>query len=55
MEYKKKKEKNEFIGRRETDSDFEKLMVTNRDGLGVWGWHMHPEVYGGTGQWGPAD
>ena len=41
--------------------DFEKLMVTKgdslgggRDGRGVWGWHMHTEVYRMTGQWGPA-
>ena len=25
-----------------------------RDGLGVWGWHMHTEVYGMNGQQGPA-
>ena len=25
-----------------------------RDGLRVWDWHMHIEVYGMTGQWGPA-
>ena len=25
-----------------------------RDGLGVWDWHMHTEVYGMTGQQGPA-
>ena len=25
-----------------------------RDGLGVWDWHMHTEVYGMIGQWGPA-
>ena len=25
-----------------------------RDGLGVWEWHMHTEVYGMTGQQGPA-
>ena len=39
---------------------FEKLVVTRgigrvgRGGLGVWNWHMHVEVYGMTGQWGPA-
>lgn len=22
--------------------------------LGAWDWHMHPVVYGVTGQWGPA-
>jgi len=21
---------------------------------GVWGWQVHPEVYGMRGQWGPA-
>ena len=25
-----------------------------RDGLGAWDWHMHTEVYGMIGQWGPA-
>ena len=25
-----------------------------RDGQGVWDCHMHTEVYGMTGQWGPA-
>ena len=25
-----------------------------RDGLGVWDWHMHTEVYGMIGQQGPA-
>ena len=25
-----------------------------RDELGVWDWHMHTEVYGMIGQWGPA-
>ena len=25
-----------------------------RDGLGVWDWHMHTEVYRMIGQWGPA-
>ena len=25
-----------------------------RDGLRVWDGHMHNEVYGMTGQWGPA-
>ena len=39
----------------------EKLMVTKgdrwgegRDGLGIWDWPMHTEVYGMTGQQGPA-
>ena len=39
--------------------DFEKRMVPKGDRLvgdrlGVWDWHMHTEVYGMTGQWGPA-
>ena len=25
-----------------------------RDGLGIWDWHMHTEVYGMISQWGPA-
>ena len=24
------------------------------DGLGVWVWHMHTELYEMIGQWGPA-
>ena len=28
--------------------------VGGRGGLGGWDWHMHPEVYGMIGQWGPA-
>ena len=28
--------------------------VGRKDGLGVWGWHMHIVVHGMTGQWGPA-
>ena len=24
------------------------------DGLGGWDWHMHTEVYGMIGQWGPG-
>ena len=28
--------------------------VEGRDGLGVWDWHLHTEVYGMTGQRGPA-
>ena len=39
-------------------TDFEnKLTVTkgNRLQVGeVWDWHMHTEVYGMTGPWGPA-
>ena len=25
-----------------------------RDGLGVWDWHMHTEVYGMIAHWEPA-
>ena len=25
-----------------------------KDGVGVWHWHAHTEVYGMIGQWGPA-
>ena len=37
----------------------ENIMVTKGvsewgDSLGVWDWHMHTEVYGMIGQWGPA-
>ena len=56
-----KKGTNEIICRTETDS---KTLRTNlglpkgigrgRDGLGTWDWHMHTEVYGMAGQWGPA-
>ena len=28
--------------------------VAGRDGLGVWGWHMHTIVYGMDGQWESA-
>ena len=37
-----------------------KIMVTKgdkwggRDGLGLWDWHMHTEIYGIIGQWGLA-
>lgn len=42
---------------------FEKLMFQRgqvgggggRDRLGVWDWHVHMEVYGTIGQWGPAE
>ena len=62
-----KKDTNELICRTETDSQTNKLMIIKvwvpygsgegwggRDGLGVWDWHMHTEVYGMTGQQGPA-
>ena len=41
-------------------TDFEnKHMVTKgykweEVGLGIWDWHIHTEVDGMTGQWGPA-
>ena len=28
--------------------------VRGRDGLGVWDWHMHTEVYRMIDKWGPA-
>ena len=42
----------EFIAylKRQEIYDFKKCM----EGLGVWDWHMHTEVYGITGQMGPA-
>ena len=26
----------------------------SRNGLGIWDWYRHTEVYGMIGQWGPA-
>ena len=58
-----KKDTNEFICRTEMDSQTLKtnLKLPNgtggwggRDGQGVWNWHMHTEVYGMIGHWGPA-
>ena len=35
--------------------DYQKGQVgEGRDGLGVWDWHMHTEVYEMIGQWGPV-
>ena len=58
----KKKDTNELIWRTETDSQTLKANLWlpkgtdggGRCGLGVGDWHMHPEVYGMIGQWGPA-
>jgi len=57
-----KKDTNELIYRKETDSQTLKNLWLpkgtgsrgGRDGLGVWDWHMHTEVYGMIGQWGPV-
>ena len=50
-----KKDTNELICRTETDSQTLKGdRCRGRDGLGVWDWHMHTEVYGMTGQCGFA-
>ena len=56
----KKRIQMNFLRNRNRLTDFEnKLMVTKgnrcrgRDGLRLWGWHMHMEVYGMIGQWGP--
>ena len=50
----KKKDKDELICR--TETDLEKIMVTKgnrwgqgKEGLGLWDWHMHTEVYGMIG------
>ena len=53
-----KKNKNELICRTETDSDFEKLMLTKGDSCGEWNrglvlTYAH-WVYGIIGQWLPA-
>ena len=32
----------------------ERLGVGIGDGLGVWNWHMYPEVHGMFDQWGSA-
>ena len=58
---KKKRIKNKLIHRTETDSQASKNLWLpkgtageERDGLGVWDWHMHTELYGMIGQQGPA-
>ena len=51
---------NEIICRTETDSlTLKNLWLSKRtgwgkDGLGVWDWHMHTEIYGMISQCGPA-
>ena len=59
--WKLKKDTNEIICRMETDSQTLKTysyqrgqVGLGRDALGVWDWHMHTEVYGVIGQWGPS-
>ena len=56
-----KKDTNEVIYETERLRDFEKRMDTKGDslgggvdGLGVWDWYIHTEVYGLIGQQGPA-
>ena len=55
----KKKDTNKLICKTETDPQTLKNLwlpkgtgwvVEGRDGLGVWDWRMHPEVYGMIGQ-----
>ena len=54
----KKNHTNEFICRTETDSQtlktnygYQKGQVAGRDGLRVWDWPVHTEIYVMTGQW----
>ena len=57
-----KKDTNELIYRTERDSQTLKTNLWllkgtgggERDGLGVWDWHVHTVLSGMTGQWGPA-
>ena len=56
-----KKDTNELICKKVRFNDFEKkLMVIKMgrlggdEGLGIWDWHMHSEVYGMIGQLGPG-
>ena len=51
---------NLFAEQKQTQT-FKKIIFTKgdrrdggRDGLGIWNWHMHTEVYGMIDQWGPA-
>ena len=54
--------KNFYLQNRNRLKAFEKLMFTKEDrwgwqgsdGLGVWEWHMHTEVYGMIDQLGPS-
>ena len=52
----KKKDTSELICRTETDSQTSKNLWVEggRDKPRVWDWHMHTEVHGMIGQWGPA-
>ena len=61
LDVKSKKDTNELICRTETDSQTSKTNLWlpkgtggGRDELRVWDWHIHTEVYGMIGQWGPA-
>ena len=49
----KKKKKTKKKERKETYG-YLTGQVGESDGLGLWDWHMHTEVYGMTGQKGPA-
>ena len=56
-----RKDTNERIYRTEADSQTLKTHLRlpkgtgeDRDGVGVWDWHMHTVVYGMIGPWGPA-
>ena len=55
-EYHTKLMKDKLICRTETDSQVLKPKGTGggRSGIGDWDWHMHTEVCGMIGQWGPA-
>ena len=58
--WQQKKDRNELAEQKQTH----RFLTTNswlpkgpgggRNGLGGWDWHMHTEVYGMIGQWGPA-
>ena len=49
-----KNDKNEFIFRRETNSQtLKNLWLPKGTRLGAWNWHKHTVVYGMIGQWEP--
>ena len=57
----KKKDTNELIYKTETDSQpstanvrLLKMAGGGQGWTGVWVWHMHREVQGMVGRWGPA-
>ena len=60
LKKKTKKDRDELICRRATDSQTYKNMVTEGEslggeyGLGVWHLYMYTEVYGIIGQWEPV-